>query len=43
MHITEAPNGILQIDDARLVYKNFSGEATPYNREGYPSLALLSL
>lgn len=34
MYVTEIANGILQIDDARLVYKNFSGEATPFNRAG---------
>lgn len=28
------PKGILQIDNAKLVYKNFSGEASQYNREG---------
>lgn len=34
MFITEGPRGILQIDDAKLTYKNFSGEGTPYNRAG---------
>jgi hypothetical protein len=34
MYITEGPRGILQIDGARLTYKNFSGEATPFNRAG---------
>ncbi len=34
MHTTFAPNGILQIDDARIIYRNFSGEATKFNRAG---------
>lgn len=34
MHITFAPKGVLQIDDARITYKNFSGKATDYNNEG---------
>lgn len=34
MKLTIAPRGILQIDDARLVYKNFSGIGSQYNREG---------
>lgn len=34
MHVTFAPRGILQIDDARLVYRNFSGKASQFNREG---------
>lgn len=34
MHITFAPNGILQIDDAYITHKNFSGEASQYNRAG---------
>ena len=34
MKLTFAPRDILQIDDARITYKNFSGEASTFNREG---------
>ena len=34
MNVTFAPRGILQIDDARIVYRNFSGVGTKFNREG---------
>lgn len=34
MHITFAPRGILQIDDARIVYRNFSGVGSKFNRDG---------
>lgn len=34
MNITYAPRGILQMDDARIVYRNFSGEGSKFNREG---------
>ena len=41
MKITEGPKGILLIDDARITYKNFSGEATQFNRAGDRNFALI--
>lgn len=41
MHITFAPRGILQIDDARITYKNFRGQGTKFNREGDRNFALI--
>lgn len=34
MRLTIAPNGNLQIDDARIVYRNFAGVETQFNRAG---------
>lgn len=34
MDITFAPRGILQIDDAMITYRNFSGAPSTYNRAG---------
>lgn len=41
MHLTFAPRGILQIDDAIIIWRNFRGAPGPYNREGDRNFALL--
>ena len=41
MNIEFAPRGILQINGARITYRNFSGVGTQFNREGDRNFSLI--
>ena len=41
MKLTFAPRGVLQIDDARIIFRNFRGEGGKFNKEGDRNFALI--
>lgn len=41
MNVVFAPKGIMQIDDAKIIFKNFEGRGDKFNREGDRNFSLL--
>lgn len=41
MNVTFAPKGIMQIDNAKIIFKNFEGRGDKFNREGDRNFSLL--
>lgn len=41
MELTFAPKGVLQINDARICFRNFKGAAGRFNAEGVRSFSLI--
>lgn len=41
MNLTFAPNNLLQMDDAKICFRNFRGEGSMYNAEGARSFSVI--
>lgn len=41
MELTFAPKDILQVNDTRIIYRNFRGEGSKFNREGDRNFAMI--